>query len=90
MKVDPYVFRQLRQLAPTIEDVLRSGEVEHAGQAVNLAALANLCAEIFDSYRCVYPDEIGTCAREPGPCAGEAESFQTLGSSPISSASPVA
>jgi hypothetical protein len=55
MKVDVASFRQLRRLAPVLDDVLNAGEVEHAGQAVNLAALATLCSQLFEAYRHVNP-----------------------------------
>ena len=40
MKLDVETFRQLRRLAPVLDDILIAGEVEHPDQAVNLAALA--------------------------------------------------
>jgi hypothetical protein len=40
MKLDVTTFRQLRRLAPILDDVLNAGEVEHAEQAVGLASLA--------------------------------------------------
>ncbi len=58
MKLDSATFRQLRRLAPILEDVLNAKEVEHADQAVNLEALATLCSELFDAYRCLHPQEI--------------------------------
>jgi hypothetical protein len=57
MKLDAAIFRQLRRLAPVLDDVLSAGEVEHADQAVNLAALAQLCSQLFDAYHRQYPDE---------------------------------
>jgi hypothetical protein len=57
MKPDAIAFRQLRRLAPSLDDILGAGEVEHVDQAVNLAALATLCAELFNSYRSLYPDD---------------------------------
>jgi hypothetical protein len=57
MKLDVTTFRQLRRLAPVLDDILNAGEVEHPDQAVNLAALAQLCSELFDAYHCKYPDE---------------------------------
>ncbi|RQQ07225.1 hypothetical protein DF105_03695 [Burkholderia stagnalis] len=51
MKLDAATFRKLRRLAPVLDDVLNAGEVEHADQAVNLAALAALCSQLFDAYR---------------------------------------
>jgi hypothetical protein len=57
MKVDVATFRRLRRLAPVLDDVLNAGEVEYAGQAVNLAALATLCLQMFDEYRHLHPDD---------------------------------
>ncbi|RDK02021.1 hypothetical protein [Paraburkholderia lacunae] len=57
MKLDDATFRQLRRLAPVVDDLLSTGEVEHADQAVNLAALAQLCSHLFDAYQRHYPDE---------------------------------
>jgi hypothetical protein len=57
LKLDAAIFRQLCRLAPVLDDVLSAGEVEHADQAVNLAALAELCSQLFDAYHCQYPDE---------------------------------
>ena len=56
MKLDVTTFRQLRHLAPVLDDILNAGEVEHAGQAVNLAALARLCSQLFDAYHCRHPE----------------------------------
>ncbi len=58
MKLDVTTFRQLRRLAPVLDDILNAGEVEHPDQAVNLAALAQLCAQLFDAYHYEHPDEI--------------------------------
>jgi hypothetical protein len=58
MKLDDATFRQLRRLAPALDDVLNAGEVEHADQAVVLASLAHLCSQLFDMYNCQHPDEI--------------------------------
>ncbi|PMS33421.1 hypothetical protein B0G57_11916 [Trinickia symbiotica] len=58
MKLDSATFRQLRRLAPILDDVLNAKEIEHAEQAVNLEALATLCAQLFDAYRCLHPQEI--------------------------------
>jgi hypothetical protein len=57
MKLEAATFRQLRLLAPVLDDVLNAGEVEHADQAVDLAALATLCSQLFDAYRCLHPDD---------------------------------
>lgn len=57
MKLDAERFRRLRRLAPVLDDVLNAGEVEHADQAVNLAALAQLCSTLFDAYASMHPDE---------------------------------
>ncbi|CAN7181097.1 hypothetical protein LJR267_000364 [Paraburkholderia hospita] len=58
MKLDVTTFRQLRRLAPVLDDILNAGEVEHPDQAVNLATLAQLCSKLFDEYHCMHPDEI--------------------------------
>ena len=58
MKLDVTTFRQLRRLAPLLDDVLNAGEVEHADQAVGLASLAQLCSELFDAYHYQHPDEV--------------------------------
>jgi hypothetical protein len=57
MKLDDTTFRRLRRLAPALDDVLNAGEVEHADQAVHLAALAQLCSHLFDAYQRRYPDK---------------------------------
>jgi hypothetical protein len=58
MKLDSATFRQLRRLAPVLDDVLNAQEIEYADQAVNLAALATLCSRLFDAYGYLYPQEI--------------------------------
>jgi hypothetical protein len=58
MKLDVTTFRQLRRLAPLLDDVLNAGEVEHADQAVGLASLAQLCSQLFDAYHYQHPDEV--------------------------------
>ena len=58
MKLDDATFRQLRRLAPILDDILNAGEIEHADQAVNLASLAQLCSQLFDAYRDQRPGEI--------------------------------
>jgi hypothetical protein len=58
MKLDDATFRQLRRLAPILDDVLNAGEVEHADQAVNLASLGQLCSQLFDAYHVQHPGEI--------------------------------
>jgi hypothetical protein len=57
MKLDDETFRRLRRLAPVVDDILNAGEMEHAGQANNLAELARLCAALSDAYRATHPDE---------------------------------
>jgi hypothetical protein len=57
MELDEETFRQLRRLAPVLDDILNAGEVEHADQAVNLAALAQLCLTLSDAYCSLHPDE---------------------------------
>jgi hypothetical protein len=49
MKLEPATFVRLRRLAPVLDDVLNAGEVEYADQAVELASLAQLCAQLFDA-----------------------------------------
>ena len=58
MKLDAATFLLLRRLAPVLDDVLNAGEVEYADQAVDLASLAQLCAQLFDAYHCRHPGEI--------------------------------
>jgi hypothetical protein len=58
MKLDDATFRQLRRLAPILDDILNAGEIEHADQAVNLASLAQLCSRLFDAYHDQHPCEI--------------------------------
>ncbi|MFP3566099.1 hypothetical protein [Paraburkholderia sp. SIMBA_030] len=58
MKLEAATFVRLRRLAPVLDDVLNAGEVEHADQAVDLASLAELCSQLFDTYQCQHPDEI--------------------------------
>ena len=58
MKLDVTTFRQLRRLAPILDDVLNAGEVEHAEQAVGLSSLAQLCSQLFDAYHDQHPGEI--------------------------------
>jgi hypothetical protein len=57
MELDAETFRQLRRLAPVLDDILNAGEVEHADQAVNLAALGQLCSTLSDAYCSLHPDE---------------------------------
>ncbi|MEX3691999.1 hypothetical protein AB3X91_09695 [Paraburkholderia sp. BR14263] len=57
MEIDAETFRRLRRLAPVVDDILNAGEVEHASQAVNLAALAQLCSTLFDAYCSIHPEE---------------------------------
>ncbi|MFM0002074.1 hypothetical protein PQR57_13695 [Paraburkholderia dipogonis] len=58
MRLDDATFRQLRRLAPVIDDVLNAREVEHADQAVGLDSIAQLCSKLFDAYHDQYPVEI--------------------------------
>ncbi|WNC94913.1 hypothetical protein RI103_33995 [Paraburkholderia sp. FT54] len=58
MKLDDATFRRLRRLAPVLDDVLNAGEVEHADQAMDLALLAQLCAQLFDAYHDQHPGKI--------------------------------
>jgi hypothetical protein len=64
MKLDDATFRQLRRLAPVLDDLLNAGEVEHADQAVQLAALAQLCSHLSDAYQGQYPDETAQAHRD--------------------------
>lgn len=57
MKLDDATFRQLRRLAPVLDDLLNAGEVEGADQALHIAALAQLCSHLFEAYEREYPDE---------------------------------
>jgi hypothetical protein len=58
MKLETATFVRLRRLAPVLDDVLNAGEVEHADQAMGLASLAQLRAQLFDAYHCQQPGEI--------------------------------
>jgi hypothetical protein len=58
MKLDSATFRQLRRLAPILDDLLNAQEIEHADQAMNLAALSALCSQLFDAYHHLHPQEI--------------------------------
>lgn len=58
MKLDVKTFRHLRLLTPVLDDILNAGEVEGPDQAVNLAALAKLCSEVFNTYRSMHPEGI--------------------------------
>jgi hypothetical protein len=57
VELDVTTFRQLRRLASVLDDILNAGEVEHADQAVNLAAFTCLYSLLFDAYQCQHPDE---------------------------------
>jgi hypothetical protein len=57
MKLDVTTFRQLRCLAPVLDDILNAEEVEYADRAASLAALVRLCSQLFDAYHCQHPDE---------------------------------
>jgi hypothetical protein len=50
MKVEATMFVRLRRLAPVLDDVLNTGELERVDQAANLALLAQLCSQLFDVY----------------------------------------
>jgi hypothetical protein len=70
MKLDTVIFRQLRRLAPTLEDILSSGEIEHADQALNLASLSTLCSQLSSTYQHLHLDDtdqacvhIDSCSR---------------------------
>ncbi|MBC8752541.1 MULTISPECIES: hypothetical protein [Paraburkholderia] len=58
MELDLETFRQLRRLAPVLDDILTAKEVDHPDQALNLADLAEVCSRLFDAYHCTHPDEI--------------------------------
>ena len=63
MKLDVTTFRQLRRLAPLLDDVLNAGEVEHADQAVGLASLAQLCSQLFGAYHYQHEGELTPLSR---------------------------
>lgn len=65
MELDAETFRQLRRLAPVLDDILNAGEVEHADQAVNLAALAQLCSTLSGAYCSLHPEAPFADAVEP-------------------------
>lgn len=67
MELDADTFRQLRRLAPVLDDILNAGEIEHAGQAVNLAALAQLCSSLSNAYCSMHPDETAQAGLEGPP-----------------------
>ena len=50
MKINASTFVRLRRLAPVLDDVPNEREIEHADQAVDLASLARLCSQLFDTY----------------------------------------
>ena len=58
MKLDPATFVRLLRLTPVLDDVLNAGEVEHADQAMGLASLGQLCAQLFDASHCQHPGDI--------------------------------
>jgi hypothetical protein len=64
MKVETVVFRRLRRLAPVLDDILSAGELEYAEQAVDLAALANVCSLLFDEYARRHPDDTEQARRD--------------------------
>ena len=63
MKFDEATFRKLRRLAPVLDDVLNAREIEHADQAVDLASLAQLCLQLFDTYHSQHPGQIAQIAQ---------------------------
>ncbi|WP_434660738.1 hypothetical protein P5W99_10985 [Paraburkholderia sp. A3BS-1L] len=73
MKLDEEAFRRLRRLAPVLDDILNAGEVEHVDQALNLAALAQLCSTLSDAYCSLHPDE----AKEAAPGMDAPEKSQS-------------
>jgi hypothetical protein len=64
MELDLETFRQLRRLAPVLDDILNAREVEHPDQAINLEDLAELCSRLFDAYRRMHPEEIAQARLE--------------------------
>jgi hypothetical protein len=58
MKLDDATFRRLRRLAPVLDDVLNAREVERADEAIGLASLAQLCAQLFYTYHDLHPVEV--------------------------------
>jgi hypothetical protein len=71
MKVEAVVFRQLRRLAPVLDDILNAGELEYSDQAANLAALANVCSLLSQEYARRHPDDTEPY-RVPTSCNGNA------------------
>jgi hypothetical protein len=65
MKVEAALFVRLRRLAPVLDDVLMTGEVEHADQAASLASLAELCSQLFDAYHLRPRDEVAQATGRP-------------------------
>ena len=63
MKLNASTFVRLRRLAPVLDDVLNAREVEHADQAVDLASLAQLCSQLFDTYSSQHPGQIAQIAQ---------------------------
>ncbi|MFP3565619.1 hypothetical protein [Paraburkholderia sp. SIMBA_030] len=63
MKLSAGTFVRLRRLAPALDDVLNAREVEHADQAVDLASLAQLCSQLFDTYHSQRPGQIAQIAQ---------------------------
>jgi hypothetical protein len=57
MQLEVAAFLRLRRLAPVLDDLLNAGEIEHAGQAVSLVSLAQLCMQLFDAYHGQHPGE---------------------------------
>jgi hypothetical protein len=64
MKLDDATFRRLRRLAPVLDDVLTSGEVERADQAIDLESLAQLCSQLVGTYHDQHPVEIAQARAE--------------------------
>ncbi|MEM5317127.1 hypothetical protein [Paraburkholderia sp. JHI869] len=58
MKLKVDTLRQLRRLAPVLDDILTTGEVGYAHHAENLALLATLCSDLYNVYRRLHPDEM--------------------------------
>jgi hypothetical protein len=77
MQLEVAAFLRLRRLAPILDDLLNAGEIEHAGQAVSLASLAQLCLELFDAYHGQHPletEQARSACCEPQSCVDQVSS----------------
>ncbi|SEB95543.1 hypothetical protein SAMN02787142_0623 [Burkholderia sp. WP9] len=55
MRLDDPSFARLRLLAPMLDDVLRSHEIDSADQAAHLDELGALCLLLAQQYRDTHP-----------------------------------